>query len=54
MHPKEAYRMANSVDPDQTALDQTVLQEQSDLRLLYLPRSVYRTTYDPYSIQLNN
>ena len=34
MHPKDAEAIANSVDPDQTA------PEQSDLGLHYLPRPV--------------
>ena len=41
MHPKDADRMANSVDPDQNAL--------SDLDLHCLSRPVYPNTEDYYS-----
>ena len=40
--PKDADRMANSADPDQTA------PEQSDLGLHCLPRPVYPKTWDHY------
>ena len=36
MHPKDADSIANSEDPDQTA----PREEQSDLGLNYLPRSI--------------
>ena len=41
MDPKDVDRMANSVDPDQTA-------PQSDLGLHCLPRSVCPKTHDHY------
>ena len=43
MHPKDADRMANSVDTDQTAPSQTA---QSDLHLHCLPRPVCLKTSD--------
>ena len=42
MHPKDADRMADSVDPDQTA------PRHSDLGLYCLPRPAYPKTEDQY------
>ena len=44
MHPKDADRMANSVDPDQT--------KQSDLGLHCLPRPDCPKTWEHYSKQV--
>ena len=43
MHPKDANRMANCVDPDPL-----LLQEQYDLGLHSLPRPVCPKTWDHY------
>ena len=43
MHPKDAYGMANSVDPDQT-----LLQKQSDLGLHCLLRPICPNTQNLY------
>ena len=45
MHAKDADRIANSVDPDQT--------EQSELGLLCLPRRTYPKTLDTWKICCN-
>ena len=46
MSPKDADGMANSVDPDQTAL--LLLEGQSDLGLCCFPRPICPKTWDRY------
>ena len=50
MHPKDADRIANSVDPDQTAS----LEEQYGHGLHCLPRPVCPKTMGHYSIVFEN